>query len=231
MRLLWRIVKTIFSSLFLAVVVLVGAPVAFGVTVLAGLIFLPLPATIPIPKPNPSILPTVIYDRYGHQIATLAAVRPQRAGDRGGDPAGAQRGGHRRRGPQLLPSRRRRPARHPAGPVRRHPPQRAPAGRVDHHPAVREAGVHQPAAHAGAQGPGGHPGQPARPRGQQERDPLPLPDGRLLRRRQLRGRRRRRELLPRAGQRPQRVAGRHPGRASSRPPAPGLPARTSPPPR
>ena len=71
MRLLWRIVKTIFSSLFLAVVVVVGAPAAFGVTVLVGLIFLPLPATIPIPKPNPTILPTVLYDRYGHQIATL----------------------------------------------------------------------------------------------------------------------------------------------------------------
>ena len=71
MRLLWRIVKTIFSSLFLAIVVVVGAPAAFGVTVLAGLIFLPLPATIPIPKPNPTILPTVLYDRYGHQIATL----------------------------------------------------------------------------------------------------------------------------------------------------------------
>ena len=71
MRMLWKIVKTIFGSLFLAIVVFVGAPAAFGVTVLAGLIFLPLPATIPIPKPNPSILPTVIYDRYGHQIATL----------------------------------------------------------------------------------------------------------------------------------------------------------------
>ncbi len=68
---LWKIVKTIFGSLFLAVVVFVGAPAAFGVTILASLIFLPLPATIPIPKPNPSILPTIIYDRYGHQIATL----------------------------------------------------------------------------------------------------------------------------------------------------------------
>ncbi len=71
MRLFWRIVKTIFSSLFLAIVALVGAPVAVGVTVLAGLIFLPLPATIPIPKPNPTILPTILYDRYGNPIATL----------------------------------------------------------------------------------------------------------------------------------------------------------------
>ncbi len=71
MRVLWRIVKTIFSSLFLAGVVVVGAPVAFGATILAGLIFLPLPATIPIPKPNPTVLPTILYDRYGNQIATL----------------------------------------------------------------------------------------------------------------------------------------------------------------
>jgi penicillin-binding protein 1A len=71
MRLFWKIVKTIFSSLFLAIVAFVGAPAAFAVTALAGLIFLPLPATIPIPKPNPSILPTLIYDRYGHQIAVL----------------------------------------------------------------------------------------------------------------------------------------------------------------
>ncbi len=71
MRLLWRIVKMIFSSLFLAIVTFVGAPVAFGATVLAGLIFLPLPATIPIPKPNPTVEPTIIYDRYGNQIATL----------------------------------------------------------------------------------------------------------------------------------------------------------------
>lgn len=71
MNLLWRILKRLFSSVFLALVTLVGAPVVFGVTVLAGLIFLPLPATIPIPKPNPSIQPTIIYDRYGNEIATI----------------------------------------------------------------------------------------------------------------------------------------------------------------
>jgi penicillin-binding protein 1A len=71
MRLFWKIVKTIFSSLFLAIVAFVGAPAVFAVTALAGLIFLPLPATIPIPKANPTILPTLIYDRYGHQIAVL----------------------------------------------------------------------------------------------------------------------------------------------------------------
>jgi penicillin-binding protein 1A len=71
MNFVWRILKGFFSSVVLAVVTLVGAPVAFGATVLAGLIFLPLPATIPLPKPNPTILPTLIFDRYGHQIAQL----------------------------------------------------------------------------------------------------------------------------------------------------------------
>jgi penicillin-binding protein 1A len=71
MTLLWRIVKWIFGSVVLAVVALVGAPVVFAGTIMAGLIFLPLPATIPVPKPNPTIQPTVIYDRYGNTIATL----------------------------------------------------------------------------------------------------------------------------------------------------------------
>jgi penicillin-binding protein 1A len=71
MRWFRRVVRTIFSSVFLATVTVVGAPLAFGATVLAGLIFLPLPATIPIPKANPAILPTILYDRYGNQIASL----------------------------------------------------------------------------------------------------------------------------------------------------------------
>lgn len=71
MDLIRRILRRLFGSIFLATVTLVGAPVAFGATVLAGLIFLPLPATIPLPKANVAINPTVIYDRYGHPIATL----------------------------------------------------------------------------------------------------------------------------------------------------------------
>jgi penicillin-binding protein 1A len=71
MNLLWRILKTIFGSAFLAVVTFVGAPLAFGATVLAGLVFLPLPASIPVPKANPTVQPTVIYDRFGNPIATL----------------------------------------------------------------------------------------------------------------------------------------------------------------
>jgi penicillin-binding protein 1A len=72
MNLLRRILKRIFGSVFLAVVTFVGAPVAFGATVLAGLILLPLPASIPLPKPVVSLQPNVIYDRYGHQIAVLS---------------------------------------------------------------------------------------------------------------------------------------------------------------
>ncbi|MGH9058872.1 MAG: transglycosylase domain-containing protein, partial [Acidimicrobiales bacterium] len=71
MLLLRRIVKAIFSSVFLAVVTFVGAPLALATTVLAGLILLPLPASIPIPKAQRVIEPTVIYDRFGHPIATL----------------------------------------------------------------------------------------------------------------------------------------------------------------
>ena len=72
MRLLWRIIRKILRSLFLAVVTVVGAPAAAALTVFAGLLFLPLPATIPVPKPNPVVEPTVIYDRFGQPIATLA---------------------------------------------------------------------------------------------------------------------------------------------------------------
>ena len=73
MNLLKRILKRIFGSVVLATVTLVGAPVAFGATIVAGLIFLPLPASIPLPKAVPTLQPTVIYDRYGHPIATLAS--------------------------------------------------------------------------------------------------------------------------------------------------------------
>ncbi|HET9076706.1 MAG TPA: transglycosylase domain-containing protein [Acidimicrobiales bacterium] len=71
MDLLRRILRRLFGSVVLASVTFVGAPLAFGATVLAGLILLPLPAAIPVPKANPIIQPTVIYDRYGHPIATL----------------------------------------------------------------------------------------------------------------------------------------------------------------
>ncbi|MDQ6839204.1 MAG: penicillin-binding protein, partial [Actinomycetota bacterium] len=71
MALLRRILRYLFSSVFLGVVTVVGVPVVTLGTVLAGLIFLPLPATIPVPKANPVVEPTVIYDRNGGVIATL----------------------------------------------------------------------------------------------------------------------------------------------------------------
>jgi membrane peptidoglycan carboxypeptidase len=70
-HLLWRIVRRVVGSVVLAVVTFVGAPVALVGTVLAGLIFLPLPATIPVPKANPTVEPTLVYDRDGNLIATL----------------------------------------------------------------------------------------------------------------------------------------------------------------
>ncbi|MGI8491894.1 MAG: transglycosylase domain-containing protein, partial [Acidimicrobiales bacterium] len=71
MRLLLRVLRKVFSSLALALVTFVGAPAAAGVTVLVGLIFLPLPATIPLPKSLPLVAPTILYDRFGKQIASL----------------------------------------------------------------------------------------------------------------------------------------------------------------
>jgi penicillin-binding protein 1A len=71
MRTLWRILRFVFSSVWLALVTVVGVPIVVAATVLAGLIFLPLPATIPVPKANPPVEPTVIYDQDGNVIATL----------------------------------------------------------------------------------------------------------------------------------------------------------------
>jgi len=39
--------------------------------VLTCFVFLPLPASIPVPKARPILTPTIIYDRYGQVIATL----------------------------------------------------------------------------------------------------------------------------------------------------------------
>ncbi|MHB1534824.1 MAG: transglycosylase domain-containing protein [Acidimicrobiales bacterium] len=71
MSMLRRILRAVFRTLFLMLVAFVGAPVAFVGTVFAGLIFLPLPATIPVAKATVAVQPTVIYDRFGHVIATL----------------------------------------------------------------------------------------------------------------------------------------------------------------
>lgn len=73
MALLRRILRTIFRSAFLTVVTVVVAPVVMVVTVLAGLVLLPLPATIPVAKAaTPLDIPSIIYDSAGNPIATLA---------------------------------------------------------------------------------------------------------------------------------------------------------------
>jgi penicillin-binding protein 1A len=74
MSLAWRIVRKIFTSVFLLFVTFVVAPTAAVATVVAGLIFLPLPATLPVPKPPPISEPTTIYDRNGNVIATLVGA-------------------------------------------------------------------------------------------------------------------------------------------------------------
>jgi membrane peptidoglycan carboxypeptidase len=71
MRTVWRIFRFVFSSVWLGAVTVVGVPIVAAATILAGLIFLPLPATIPIPRANPAVEPTVIYDQSGQVIATL----------------------------------------------------------------------------------------------------------------------------------------------------------------
>lgn len=72
MRLLRRIVRIIFSSVLLTTVTVVGAPVALAVTVLSGLVLLPLPATIPVPATRALAEPSTVYDRYGHPLGTFA---------------------------------------------------------------------------------------------------------------------------------------------------------------
>lgn len=71
MRVLWRIVRVVFSSVYLALITLVGIPVVLVGTVLAGLVLLPLPATVPVPGSRPISQPTVVYDRNGGVIGTF----------------------------------------------------------------------------------------------------------------------------------------------------------------
>jgi penicillin-binding protein 1A len=66
-----RPARLVLDSALLLVTVSVGVPLAVIVTILAALIFLPLPATIPPPKPLTTITPTQVYDRNGNLIATF----------------------------------------------------------------------------------------------------------------------------------------------------------------
>jgi penicillin-binding protein 1A len=67
----WRLLHWIFRSAVLLVTVGVGVPVVVVATVLASLFFLPLPASIPQPKSQETIVPTQVYDRNGNLIATF----------------------------------------------------------------------------------------------------------------------------------------------------------------
>ncbi|MGH9076325.1 MAG: transglycosylase domain-containing protein [Acidimicrobiales bacterium] len=67
-----RILKYLFSSVWLALVTVIGVPIVAGVTFLTCLVLLPLPASIPVAKAAvPTGLPTTVYDRNGSPIATL----------------------------------------------------------------------------------------------------------------------------------------------------------------
>jgi penicillin-binding protein 1A len=66
-----RIATRVFRSIVLLAMAVVGVPVVAAVTILVALIYLPLPATIPVAKASPIIEPTVIYDAAGRPIATL----------------------------------------------------------------------------------------------------------------------------------------------------------------
>jgi penicillin-binding protein 1A len=71
MRLVLRILRVIFSSTYLAIVTFVAAPLALAGAVLAGLLFLPLPATIPVPLARAVAQPTTVYDRNGGVIGVF----------------------------------------------------------------------------------------------------------------------------------------------------------------
>jgi penicillin-binding protein 1A len=53
------------------IVCAIGGPVIAGFTILGSLIFLPLPATLPTPKPGLVSLPSQVYDADGNLIATF----------------------------------------------------------------------------------------------------------------------------------------------------------------
>ena len=196
MRLLWRVLKMIFGSLFLAAVTLIGAPLAFGATVLAGLILLPLPATIPIPKAAPTIEPTVIYDRNGNVIATLQQFDRNIPVTKAEIPqvlkeaviADEDRDYYHHGGVDLRGTLR--------AAYEDIPRPGAGTGRLDDNSAVREARLHRIPADPRSQDPRSDPREPAGPRGQQGRDPVPLHDLDLSRGWQLRGRCCVRDVLP-----------------------------------
>ena len=63
--------RTFLRWFVVTVVCAIGVPLVAGVTILGSLIFLPLPATLPSPKPGIVSLPSTVYDADGNVIATF----------------------------------------------------------------------------------------------------------------------------------------------------------------
>ncbi|HVM66487.1 MAG TPA: transglycosylase domain-containing protein [Acidimicrobiales bacterium] len=63
--------RTFLRWFVITVVCSIGVPLVAGVTVLASLIFLPLPASLPTPKPGLVSLPSTVFDADGNVIATF----------------------------------------------------------------------------------------------------------------------------------------------------------------
>ncbi|HET9689608.1 MAG TPA: transglycosylase domain-containing protein [Acidimicrobiales bacterium] len=77
MRLVLRILRVVFSSVYLTIVTVVAAPLVLVATVLAGLLFLPLPATIPVPKARAVALPSTVYSQDGRPIGYFEQASDQ----------------------------------------------------------------------------------------------------------------------------------------------------------
>jgi penicillin-binding protein 1A len=65
------VLRTFLRWFVVTIVCAIGVPLVAGVTILGSLIFLPLPATLPTPKPGIVSLPSTVYDAAGNVIATF----------------------------------------------------------------------------------------------------------------------------------------------------------------
>ncbi len=63
--------RTFWRWFVVTVVCTIGVPVVAGVTIVGSLIFLPLPATLPTPKPGLISLPSTVYDAAGNVIGSF----------------------------------------------------------------------------------------------------------------------------------------------------------------
>ena len=138
----------------------------------------------PAPRPDEALPREVERDRVRrrrpHGARDPALRREPKAGDLRPDRPGDAAGAPGRRGPALLPARRRRPDR--PGPGRGRGRRRRPRpGRLDDHPAAGQERLHQRRPLLPAQVHGGRPGLPARAGVAQAADPHRLPEHRVLR--------------------------------------------------